>query len=372
MNELFLELLRLSLGTQNTLSHTPSEAEWDALYNIAKAHSVEGICLWGLRKLCNTKEKYYGGMTKAQYGQWLGTAASLQTSNQTVTHQCVRLHEILQQKGFASIILKGQGVGKYYTAIDPELPTLRHSGDIDVWLWPINDDGSLKNIPLKERRRAIVDFVRSINPQAEVCYHHIDAPAFRGTEVEFHMIPSWFHSPIVNRRWVKWHETQFKPVSVDGLNVPTLEFNLVYILLHIYRHLFHEGIGMRQIVDYYFVLKAAADCNKVQTVKVLKALRLQQFAAGVMWIMHAALGLGEEYLLCEPDAREGEFLLSEILQSGNFGRADKRLEGHDMSRAWKRFFYRTARSVHFVTHYPSEVLWLPLWKLWHWMWRKTI
>lgn len=36
--------------------------------------------------------------------------------------------------------------------------------------------------------------------------------------------------------------------------VPTHSFNVVYQLYHLYHHYFYEGVGLRQVVDYYFVL----------------------------------------------------------------------------------------------------------------------
>ena len=36
--------------------------------------------------------------------------------------------------------------------------------------------------------------------------------------------------------------------------IPTVEFNIIFQLTPIYSHLMNEGIGLRQLVDYYYVL----------------------------------------------------------------------------------------------------------------------
>ena len=36
--------------------------------------------------------------------------------------------------------------------------------------------------------------------------------------------------------------------------IPTVEFNLIFQLTHIYAHLMNEGIGLRLLLDYYYVL----------------------------------------------------------------------------------------------------------------------
>lgn len=33
-----------------------------------------------------------------------------------------------------------------------------------------------------------------------------------------------------------------------------MAFNVIYQLCHLYHHFFDEGIGMRQIIDYYYVV----------------------------------------------------------------------------------------------------------------------
>lgn len=216
----------------------------------------------------------------------------------------------------------------------------------------------------------IVDFARRYTPGANVYYHHVDAAVFNDIEVELHFIPSWFTSPTVNTRWLKWQERQFSPQKDGNISVASTEFNLVLILLHIYRHLFQEGIGLRQLIDYFFVLKAASPHELKYAAEVLGDLGLDRFAAGIMYIMNSVFRLDDRYLLCKPDSGEGAFVLSEIMQAGNFGKYDKRISGYDFSVPWKRFVYRVARSIHFITHYPAEVLLLPFWKLWHQAWQK--
>lgn len=45
------------------------------------------------------------------------------------------------------------------------------------------------------------------------------------------------------------------PDGFGEITVPTLSFNVIYILSHLYRHVFTEGIGLRQLLDYYFVIE---------------------------------------------------------------------------------------------------------------------
>lgn len=40
-----------------------------------------------------------------------------------------------------------------------------------------------------------------------------------------------------------------------GFATPTQSVNVVYQMCHLFNHYFHEGIGLRQLMDYYFALK---------------------------------------------------------------------------------------------------------------------
>ncbi|MBP3575128.1 MAG: nucleotidyltransferase family protein [Paludibacteraceae bacterium] len=147
---------------------------------------------------------------------------------------------------------------------------------------------------------------------------------------------------------------------------PTLAFNRVYILVHIYRHLFHEGIGLRQLLDYYFVLRQGfTEEERTETMRTLRSLRMQRFTAAVMWVLQEVFAMDDRYLLTDPNEEEGRFLLSEIMLAGNFGHYDERIKRSAKVTEWGLFCRRVGRNLRFLRSYPSEVLWSPFFKLWH-------
>lgn len=152
-----------------------------------------------------------------------------------------------------------------------------------------------------------------------------------------------------------------------GFCSPSLYFDAVYLLLHIYKHIFNEGIGMRQLMDYYLVLKSISSTERINAMKTLKWMGLQRVTASVMYVIREVFGASDEMLLCPADEKSGAFLLSEISLSGNFGQHDSRLIGRNRGdyalRKFRRLFSIMSLS-------PSEVLWAPFWKLWHFCWRK--
>ena len=153
---------------------------------------------------------------------------------------------------------------------------------------------------------------------------------------------------------------------------------MILILNHNFWHLLYEGVGFRQILDLYFVLRSMEESGsyqdqlKEETFRLIKYFHLQRFAAASMWIMQEVLGLAEQYLICEPDKKAGRFLLDEIMQAGNFGKFDKRLNNNRYKSRIGLMFIWLKHNLRLLRYFPIDVLWTPigvvrisLWRRWH-------
>ena len=107
-----------------------------------------------------------------------------------------------------------------------------------------------------------------------------------------------------------------------------------------------------------------------ETTEILKSLGMTRFARAVMYVLQTVFGMEDKYLLMDADEKEGRFLLNEILLAGNFGHHDERIKRIANERALHVFLRRSIRNLRFIRSYPSEVLWTPLFKIWHFTWRK--
>ena len=141
-------------------------------------------------------------------------------------------------------------------------------------------------------------------------------------------------------------------------------------MVHVYRHIFSEGIGLRQLVDYYYILQRSTEEQRQDAFDVLTNLKMKSFVGGIMWILMERFGMKAYYQLCPVNERHGKFLLSEIMTAGSFGHYDNRTKQVSKDKKFERGFVQFERNLRFVSYYPSEVLWSPFWKLWHWCWRK--
>lgn len=326
------------------------EADWEELFLFMKQQTLVGIGFAGIEKIRREGIE----IPRKLLLRWFGLTEKIRWQNKVVNERAVQLVRLLEKEGMRGCVLKGQGNAVMY----PD-PFLRTSGDIDVWL----DCG----------RKEIMSFARKRFPSTDLRYHHVDFPVFQDVAVELHFIPSIMNNPVHLMRLRRWlddrKEGQFAnsvvlPGGTGSIPVPTLEFNIVYQLSHLMHHFFDEGIGLRQMMDYYFLLKAYNVKGGLIS-DDLKYLGLYKFAGAVMYVMQEVFGLARERMIVPPDVKRGETLLAEILNGGNFGHYSG-LTDHGTGM---KYLLKIRRSLRFVHEYPSEALFEPLFRTWHFFWR---
>ena len=237
--QIFFDFLRLSIGSESEIPDSLIEADWKELYVIAKKQCLVGVLFDGIKKL----PAEYVGMKKELLLQWMAESQMLEKANVRLNDAAIQVSEWFRKKGFRTCILKGQGNALMYPN-----PYSRTPGDIDIWV-----EGGDKRV---------ISFVRSISSHEKACYHHIEFPSYKGVEVEVHYRPSFLLCFCHNRKLQKYYERVKEKLfshrvmlgEQGEIAIPTAEFNLIFQLTHIFSHLMNEGIGLRQLVDYYYVL----------------------------------------------------------------------------------------------------------------------
>ena len=408
-HQIFFDFLRFCIGSDSEIPSSLKEADWKELYAIAKKQCLVGVLFDGIKKL----PAEHVGMEKELLLHWMAEKQMLEKANVRLNDAAIQVSEWFRKKGFRTCILKGQGNALMYPN-----PYSRTPGDIDIWV-----EGGDKRV---------ISFVRSISPHEKACYHHIEFPSYKGVEVEVHYRPSFLLCFWHNRKLQKYYERvkeeQFSHRVMLGeqgeIAIPTVEFNLIFQLTHIFSHLMNEGIGLRQLLDYYYVLcdfykvyqnfsnpsvslskgsstfspspsssgsgdvtalrcseplrykdggasKPSPDCagwDRLGVVqKELKELGLWKFAGAVMYIMQEVFGMPASRLIVPPNEKYGKFVLNEVQEAGNFGKHDERNRfgksklGHNLQRVY--------RDMRLVRYFPAEAMSEPFFRVWHFFWR---
>lgn len=352
---LFFELIRIAIGRQESFSHTPTDEEWRELFAEAKRQTLVGVLYEGLSHISADQKPPHQLLIN-----WHATVQKIILDNKRVNHDTVWVSERWERLGYRSVILKGQGNALLY----PD-PMLRIPGDIDIWL-----DGDRKNI---------VDYIRSHFPKLEVTRIEMDFPVRKDTSIEIHFLPSFLYDPFKNRKMQRYFSRQLAcPKQVElpeegTINIPGDEMNLVFQLSHIYRHLFFEGIGFRQLMDYYYlsqVLSSPDGARLKETVlPVIRDLGLTDFCSALMWVLGEVFHMPQELMLTVPNEKRGRFLLGEVMRAGNFGHSDDRVGNWAKMSRWERLTWGTRWSWRLIGQYPREVFWHPYYRISQYAWR---
>lgn len=376
MIEDFFYILQVAIGKSVRLSHSLSDDEWQEMFELAQKQALLGIAFEGVKKL--PQEQWpKGGMVL----KWTMAAEAIKHRNRQTTDVCLRLTEIMSKEGFDICILKGQANHVYYDRLidGVSLGMLRVCGDADAWIWPKEK--------ILHPVKCIIDYCHRKNILLSLCHLHAEVKPIGGVPVEIHFRPSFLNAPWRNRCFQKlFHTARFEDVEIDKCGIVKklrVDYDLIFQMNHIFRHLLDEGVGMRQVLDFYVLLK---EYNKEQNEQTelmnrseimlhIRTCGMRCFASALMFVLQDMFDMSNDELLCAASEKHGTFLLDEMMAAGNFGHYDERMKtleirkgklSYQLQKAQRRF----KRNLRFLTSYPEEVICEPFARVYHFMWRK--
>ena len=359
---MIFDFLKYCLDRKDSMSNVVADIDWQQLYSFASKQAILGLCFDGIERL---GKEYPEELKQNPIGRellvtWMGKAQQIRRQNVKVNGVAAKLYSKFREDGLRCCILKGQGNALIY----PNAYS-RNPGDIDVWV--------------NASREQITEYAKKhFELGDDIRYQHVET-SVDGVPVELHFFPCTMNNPLYHARLQKWFKRNTDmqcsnvvslPDGIGEIAIPTTAFNVIYQLTHLYHHFFDEGIGMRQIIDYYYVVNNDELLVIKDTLqKELKHLGLWKFAGAVMYVLHEALGLSEEKMIAPMDEKRGKLLLAEILNGGNFGRHFTKYGHFTQQGMAKKYFLKIWRNMHFVRYYPAEALSEPIFRTWHFFWR---
>lgn len=353
----YYKFIRYSLKITDAYE-VPAGRDWENLFLFAQHQAIIGVVFDGIERLSRE------GLNPPYdlLMQWIAVAMQIRNSNQFLNRKCIKICLELEGDGYKICIIKGQGNANLYPN-----PYSRESGDIDIIVKDVSRDNIIKYVSSRKKTGCH--------------FQHIEFDD-DGVSVELHFVPCYMNNPIYNSRLQLWFVIQSEkdniwqnyinlPDDVGCIPIPSARYNVIYQLAHMMHHFFDEGIGLRQMMDYYYVLKRIEDPLRLPLYKgrnleeTLEYLGLRKFAGAVMYVMREVFALEVQYMIAPVDERRGKTLLNEILKGGNFGH----YSGLDQKNAAKKYFQKTWRNMKLVKEYPAEALCEPLFRTWHYFWR---
>ena len=358
VTDIYFRFIQFSLGVYDGKEFLDGSAlkdlNWAAFYEFAKKQTLVGVVFDGIQKLLKDAAPNLELLMR-----WFGINQKIMQRNNVLNEATVAIYNKVKDSGYSCCILKGQGNAVMYPN-----PLIRIPGDVDVWVNAGRDEIRSLAHSLAENANGHVD---------DESFNHIGLTV-NGITVELHSTPGFMANFVYNRRLQRWLKQNVDeqcnnmvalPNDAGFIAVPTHSFNIVYQLYHLYHHYFYEGVGLRQVVDYYFVLVKSEELivkNSIALEREFKHLGLWKFTGAMMFVLHKVMGMQKDKMIAPMDANRGQMLLDDILNGGNFGHYDKHhVLGHNLLR-----LYHDAR---LLRYYPAEALSEPIFRTWHFFWR---
>lgn len=348
----FFILLQVSLGKAESFPSVLTTEEWEQLYRLAVEQSLVGVLYDGLQRLPSHQMP-----PKELIRKWFRDTNAIERKYMQMSQLTLSVMRRFEADGYRVCLLKGIGNSLNYPN-----PKVRQCGDVDVWI-----DASAATA---------IRYVHRYRPGSKALYHNVEMSVNNILGVDVHYRPSYLYNFLGDRRlqryFGQWKEEQFcHKVDIGNgelVSVPTRLFNLVYLVCHFNHHLFNEGIGLRQLIDFYYVMLKSSAEELRQAQQILEEVGLGKLTRALMYIMREMLLMDNHFLIDVPDEVAGRFLLDEILASGNFGQSAEGAEKkrNKMERNWRRL----TRIFRLMPVFSTEAFCEPLFRVYQWLWRQ--
>ena len=243
---MIFDFLKYCLDGKDNMSNVVANIDWQQMYYFASKQAILGLCFEGIERLGREypDELKRNPIDRNLLMTWMAKAQQIHRQNMKVNAVAGRLFSLLKKGGMRCCVLKGQGNALMYPN-----PYSRNPGDIDVWI--------------NASREEITEYAKChFKLEDDIRFHHLET-TMDGVPVELHFFPGIMNNPVYNARLQKWFKRNADlqcsnvvslPDGIGEIAIPTTAFNVIYQLTHLYHHFFDEGIGMRQIIDYYVVM----------------------------------------------------------------------------------------------------------------------
>lgn len=334
---LLFNLLQTAIGVKDCLPRLLADEEWIKLHSTCILHNILGIAFAGIQKL--PKEQM---PPSALLAKWTREAEVIKRRNELVSRRCKEACEYYDRQGMTSCVLMPCGL-------------YSNSEDIDILCRP------------KEARNGKLGLVEYVNFKYISSTHHLKPKIMHqhvdwktgSFPVDVRFKFSYLNCPWHDRRFQRWAEEKTLSVTPKigegGFPVPSNTFSAVYLMVHLYRKLFCEGIRFGHLYDYYMVLRSLNGSEREKVMQVIGRLGMKKFTGAVMHVMQRVFGLPDEYLLCKPNNRNGSFVLSITMLAGDYTRNIERTRTLSHLGRIGHHLYWLKRNRPFLTQYPAEV-----------------
>lgn len=327
-----------------------SDTDWTKVLTLARQQTVLGLVADAVGKLPAELKPDRDSLMRLQHHVMRSCQAHAlldRKLGETVT--LLRAHDIYP------VLFKGQGLATNY----PD-PKLRQCGDIDLYVGEAN---------YRKACDIMISAFGSDEHDSESVKHmHLNNG---GVTIELHRIAERQPGYFENKRYQAWtvkhlEHSERRKVQIGGemIDLPPVNFDVVYIMNHAWHHFVNGGIGLRQVCDWtLYVHRFHKEIDVDMLKKDLKSLNLWK-----VWHIFASIAVEHLGLPSEEcpfydgsNSKVSAKVLDIILDEGNFGRysetkrSSRRPNGYFSSKL-HLFKMTTSRYLRNFTVHPTYMV----------------
>lgn len=255
-----LQLVRCGITEQAEVASFTANTPWSDVFKLAQRSGVTCLAWRGV------EVAYAAGTIELPREMKMRWYAASQNCIKAMAHRRgVAKDFAAKLQPLSCVVLKGLDYARFWPN-----PLWREYGDLDVWLCGHFDEGNQRAIALG------ADFDAHDYKHSHITY--------RGLMVENHRYLTYFGGTRQGRRTERLLEdilrgAEFVPMADTFLLSPPADFTLIYFLRHALQHFLSEGIALRHVLDWYFLLRALPrEVKAPQFVTTLRELGMLPFA----------------------------------------------------------------------------------------------
>ncbi|MBO7562384.1 MAG: nucleotidyltransferase family protein [Bacteroidales bacterium] len=300
--------------------------DWDDVFQLAKEQALVGIVSSAFDPVPSGQDlgfELQEVLSRDQRKALAKKVYSIEQRNLKMNLFIAKLFKMLENHNLHPVLHKGQGL-----AYDYPNPLRRSPGDVDILLQP-DEYAKARDLLLPKASKIIDDG----NEGSHASFF------FSGNIVELHESLHISLKKSIDQEIDRLLEEMFKQKSFRTLdfeafdiNLPAVNYDVVFVFCHILQHLFTGGIGLRQVYDLSRILHVYRDeIDRGFLETELKRLGLMDEWNAFATLMVNYLGAPAEDIpffpvhtsACNNSTkwnRKAKKILSYILSTGNMGK----------------------------------------------------
>lgn len=329
----FLRMLSDHLQKKSTIfeDNLDLDLNWETIVAIAKIHQVEGILYYQCKK-------YLPEHIKGRLAQ-LYAADLFYYSNRVKQYK--EIAKRLNEEKIPFYTVKGMMVSQYYP-----VPALRTMGDCDIVVHSVD-------------KSKTHDVMLSLGFENE--YHQITEWTYYKNGMEFEIHDHLLYDEASNSKdSIDYTELAWEYAEPNDNSCYELDWNfhLVFLLLHLKKHILNSGVGFRQFMDLVVVMQNQ-ELNWNWIVDALDRLEIRQFTEVCFTLCKYWFGI-KMPLSKDLDMSFLEESTEKIFGNGVFGFEDERNSNSDVYNKVEkqgkiktilRYLFPAYRCIRYVPYY---------------------